>query len=81
MKKKDIYALVILSILTITTALFSTAYNTMKYASFIILGLSFIKFLLVGFQFMEMKKAHVFWKVFLVSYLSIFGIALLIVLG
>jgi hypothetical protein len=30
--------------------------------------LSLIKFLLVGFQFMEMKQAHIVWKVLLVAY-------------
>jgi hypothetical protein len=34
--------------------------------------LSSIKFLLVAFQFMELKKAHSFWKILLSSYLILF---------
>ena len=77
MDKKDIYTLVGLIILTIITALFATTFNNIKYVSLIILILSIIKFLLVAFQFMELKKAHSMWKVILISYLAIF----LIVIG
>lgn len=33
-----------------------------------IMGLAGIKFLLVAFQFMDVKKAHVFWKTSLIFY-------------
>ena len=72
MQKKDIYTLVGLIILTIITALFATTFNSIKYVSIIILALSIIKFILVAFQFMELKKAHSFWKTVIVVYLSIF---------
>jgi hypothetical protein len=39
------------------------------------MGLSVLKFLLVSFEFMELKKANAFWKVSLISVLG------LIVLG
>ncbi len=45
----------------------------------VILGLSGLKFLLVAFQFMEMKRANSFWKVFLVLFVVLF-IALLLFL-
>jgi hypothetical protein len=80
MKKKDIITLFVLIGLTILTALFSTQFNEIKYVSLIILLLSAVKFLLVAFQFMELKKAHVFWKVILVAYLSIFLIIMTIVI-
>ena len=79
MKKKDIYTLGILIILTIATALFSNNSSTFKYITFIILGLSITKFLLVVFNFMELKKANSFWKIIVVSYLVIFSTILLIV--
>ena len=72
MQKKDIYTLVGLIILTIITALFATTFNSIKYVSIIILALSIIKFILVAFQFMELKKAHSFWKTVIIVYLSIF---------
>lgn len=45
-----------------------------------ILALSGIKFLLVAFHFMELKKANVFWKVTLVFFLMLLiGIIALII--
>jgi len=79
MKKKDIYTLGILIILTIATAWFSNNSASSKYITFIILGLSITKFLLVVFNFMELKKANSFWKIVLVSYLVIFSTIILIV--
>lgn len=78
MKRKDILTLVILILLTIITGLFSQFYSELKMVSSVILVLSGIKFLLVAFQFMELKKANVFWKILLTSYLILFsGIVLL----
>ncbi|MEE9348721.1 MAG: cytochrome C oxidase subunit IV family protein [Flavobacteriaceae bacterium] len=79
MKKKDIITLGILTVLTVVTALFATKFNNLKNVAIIILGLSFVKFLLVAFQFMELKKAHIFWKIFLLTYLSIFLIIMMLV--
>ncbi len=71
MEKKDIYTLVALVLLTVSTALFSH-FESLKRIAFIILVLSGIKFLLVAFQFMELKKAHVIWKILLVGLLVVF---------
>jgi len=79
MKKKDIITLGILAVLTITTALLATTFNNLKDVAFMILGLSIIKFILVAFQFMELKKAHIFWKILLIGYLSIFFLIMMIV--
>lgn len=72
MKKKDIYTLLALVGLTVLTAIFSTQFGNLKYVSLIILTLSAIKFLLVSFNFMELKKAHSFWKAIILIYLIIF---------
>ena len=72
MKKKDIYTLSLLIILTILTAFFSNNYSSFKYITFIILALSAIKFLLVAFNFIELKKANFFWKFLVIIYLSFF---------
>ena len=71
MEKKDIYTLVALMLLTLSTAIFSHI-DTLKWIFVIILVLSGIKFLLVAFQFMELKKAHSMWKTLLISLLVIF---------
>ena len=64
--------LILLYILTTVTALVSAYLYGWKFFVFTILGLSAIKFMLVAFDFMEMKKAHSFWKFFIVFYLVIF---------
>lgn len=74
MKKKDIYTLGLLIALTLLTAFFSKNYEGANYITTVILGLSIIKFLLISFQFMELKKANVFWKILLIGYLTIFFI-------
>lgn len=45
-----------------------------------VVTLALIKFWLVAFQFMELKKAHVFWKYLLLSFGSLMGIILVILL-
>ncbi len=64
--------LILLYILTTVSALVSAYLYGWKFFVFTILGLSAIKFMLVAFDFMEMKKAHVFWKFFIVFYLVVF---------
>jgi len=72
MRKKDIYTLAILILLTVSTAILSNNSNNFKYIIFFILSLSGIKFILVAFQFMELKKAHQFWKSLIVIFLILF---------
>jgi len=72
MQKKNIYTLVLLIALTISTAFFSKSDIILKTVGLIILVLSAIKFVLVSFQFMEMKKAHNFWKGLIIVYLLLF---------
>jgi len=55
---KNTISLIILLMLTMITA----ALAGMKGATLLILLIAVIKFLLVAFQFMELKKAHLFWK-------------------
>ncbi len=71
MKKKDIYTLGALFVLTTLTAVFSKTEN-IKYVALIILVLSAIKFSFVAFQFMEMKKANSLWKVLIIGILVLF---------
>ncbi len=44
----------------------------------IILALFSLKFLLVAFQFMELKKAHVFWKASVISILVLINLIIII---
>ncbi|WKW46482.1 cytochrome C oxidase subunit IV family protein [Myroides sp. JBRI-B21084] len=61
--------LVFLTVVTAITAIFGNFNVGVK---FIIL-LAIIKFWLVGFQFMELKKANKFWKITLISFGCIIG--------
>lgn len=81
MKKIHIITLVVLIMLTILTALFSIKFNALKNVSTIILTLSIVKFLLVAFQYMELKKAHVLWKGVLITFLAIFFMIILVSLN
>ncbi len=79
MTKTISYTLVILIILTITTALVSN-FIDLKIGVYFILLLAVLKFIYVAFQFMEIKKAHVFWKVSLTIYLLLFSIIISLIL-
>jgi heme/copper-type cytochrome/quinol oxidase subunit 4 len=70
MKKSFIYTYVLLLLLTLTTALISMSNVFSRVAVLLIIGISAIKFLLVAFQFMELKKANSFWKNTLVMVLT-----------
>ena len=68
---------IVLLVLTLAAALFSKLGS--HYITLVILSLAALKFLGITFQFMEMKKAHIFWKVIIIGFLALFVIALLII--
>jgi len=78
MKNTATITWIVLIVLTITSAVVSKLDS--KYVVLIILLLSGIKFLGIAFQFMEIKKAHVFWKTIIIGFVFVFGIGLLIFL-
>lgn len=63
MEKGIKHAYILLIIFTIITAVVS-AFGSEggKMIAFVIMALGGTKFLLVAFHFMELKKAHTFWK-------------------
>jgi len=80
--KNHLYFKVLISLLALTllAALVVTLDIGLKAASAIILALFIVKFLGVAFYFMELKKAHVFWKSSVLIFVSIFlAIVLMIV--
>lgn len=79
MKKQLTLIYGILLLLTIATAILSK-FSIHKIAVVSILSLSGVKFLLVAFHFMEMKKANPFWKVIITLFLVLLiGIMALII--
>jgi hypothetical protein len=63
--------------LTLISALVSSDKSN---GSFIILSLAAFKFIGVSFYFMEIKKAHSFWKYSIVLFITIAMSAILIIL-
>ncbi len=70
MTKQHIITWVILMILTVTSGLVSQ--SVAAFVVPVILLLAAFKFIGVAFNFMEMKKANIFWKILIVGYLVVF---------
>ncbi len=71
MKKSLVFVYGALIVLTLLTAVLSNAMAVSPLAIVLIMGFSVVKFLLVSFEFMELKKANPFWKVSLVAVLGL----------
>jgi len=78
MKNSTTITWIVLILLTITSAMISKIEG--KYVVLIILILSALKFFGIAFQFMEINKAHLFWKTIIIGFIFLFGIGLLLVL-
>lgn len=78
MRKDLTIPLIALIILTIITIAVFNGSLTVLIKNGLIIGLSYIKILLVAYYFMELKKAHLFWKMSLTGLMGL--IALLIFL-
>lgn len=76
MNKSATITWIILMVLTIASALVSKLES--KYIVLLILILSALKFFGIAFQFMEINKAHVFWKILIIGFILFFGIGLLV---
>jgi hypothetical protein len=80
MKKSLIISYGTLLFLTLSTALIASSGTISKGIVFLILVISAIKFLLVAFQFMELKKANPFWKICLLFVLLLLIFLIVIIL-
>ena len=78
MKKTLFITYGLLIVLTASTALISNTMSVSGLAIILIMGLSVLKFLLVSFEFMELKKANPFWKVSLISVLGLIVLGLIL---
>jgi hypothetical protein len=77
MKNSLILIYILLLIITITTACVSSLFGVSAFITSLIMGLAFFKFLLVAFQFMDLKKAHSFWKISLIITLGLFVVLII----
>ncbi|SNR82768.1 cytochrome C oxidase subunit IV family protein [Lutibacter flavus] len=71
---------IVLIVLTICTALIAN--STLLYSStvLLILILSVVKFLGVSFYFMELRKAHIFWKISVFMYALLFIVLVYVII-
>ncbi|MDD2982093.1 MAG: cytochrome C oxidase subunit IV family protein [Crocinitomicaceae bacterium] len=72
MKKIQLYTYGILIFLTLLTA-FIASFQGSKIIIIAIIAIALTKFWLVAFQFMELKKAHPFWKFLIVIFAGLIG--------
>ena len=78
MKKELIITWVLLMFLTFGSMLVANYYENGDYLIQIIMLLAVLKFIGVIFNFMELKKAHVFWKVAIISFISLLYISFIL---
>lgn len=78
MKKTLFITYGLLIVLTASTALISNVMSVSSLTIILIMGLSVLKFLLVSFQFMELKKANMMWKVSLISVVGLIFLAIVL---
>jgi hypothetical protein len=78
MKKSLILIYVLLLLLTIVTAWIANLYAISAFVVPLLMVLAAFKFLLVAFQFMELKKANSFWKISLIVTL---GLLIVVIIG
>ena len=76
MKKLNI-TLSILILLTIIAAV--TSELEIKHAAIALIGFAIIKFIGVTFFFMDLRKAHLFWKAAILIFLLIFTTSLFLI--
>jgi hypothetical protein len=78
MNKTAIYTWALLLIFTTVSATLSR--NSTIYIVSVIMILTALKFVGVAFQFMELKKAHFFWRFSIISFITAFVALILIIL-
>ncbi len=76
--KQTTYTLLALILLTLIAAYISTTAGVYTAAGILIV--SACKFVGISCYFMEMKKAHVFWKIAILIYLFLFTVIALILI-
>jgi len=78
MNNRTIIVWVLLVFLTVAAGVISSL--SLSNAAIAIIILSVLKFIGVSFYFMELKKAHAFWKASVLIYLLLFSTIVLVAL-
>ena len=79
--KKHLFIKVLLLLIGLTTmsALVANGLLISSFSQSIIIFLSILKFIGVSFYFMELKKAHIFWKSSVLIFLIMFSVITIII--
>lgn len=80
--KKNLFIKVLLLLIGLTgiSAVVASGLLTTSFSQSIILFLSVLKFIGVSFYFMELKKAHFFWKSSVLIFLVLFSVITIMIL-
>jgi hypothetical protein len=78
MKKDLLLSYAFLLLLTVLSALISNSFIVSVMTVSLLMFFAAFKFVLVAFQFMELKKAHSFWKISLIMTL---GLLVILIVG
>jgi hypothetical protein len=73
----EVTLFVLIGLTLLTAAAANLIGEKATYLPLLIMGIAAIKFLLVAFQFMELKEAHRFWKILT----TIVGVSLAFIIG
>jgi hypothetical protein len=74
MRKANTVVWLILVVLTLLGFYFSEGQSTGTVLAVSLMGMTILKFSGIGFQFIELRQAHVFWKIIYLLYILIFSI-------
>lgn len=78
MTKKNLLLTWILLIAFTLLVVFCSSFIVDKsYLKTIVIFISLLKFLAISFYFMELKKAHTFWKATVITFLILFSLIVL----
>jgi hypothetical protein len=78
--KKALFLKVWVALIGLTLISAFVSGSNMLYATILIVLLSIVKFIGVSFYFMELRKAHVFWKSSVLIFILLFSIITIILI-
>ncbi len=78
MTKSNIIVWVGLVLFTLLTFYSSEDLFSGTQLAFVLMGIVVVKFLGIGFQFIELKQAHTTWKVLFTGFILFFGLLVIV---
>ena len=74
MNKSNIITWILLIVLTVAAYMFSEGNLSGNTLVLFIMGITIIKFSSIGLQFVELKHAHIVWKVLFIGFILFFSV-------